>query len=235
MKLLKKAVVCLTAVAALWAGRQNGAAENRISLAGQWQFELDRNDVGVRQKWFDRTLAGKVQLPGSIAAQGIGDEINVQTKWTGDIVDKSWFTAPEYAKYREPGNIKIPFWLQPEKYYSGAAWYQKEIEIPRAWAGKSVVLRLERPHWQTRVWLDTTELGCNDSLSTAHEYLLGHDLKPGKSRLTIRVDNGLVVDVGVNSHCISDHTQGNWNGIAGEIRLLVGAPVWIEDFRSTRT
>jgi len=42
---------------------------------------------------------------------------------------------------------------------------------------------------------------------------------PGKHTLTIRVDNRMVLDVGENSHSISDHTQGNWNGIVGEIRL----------------
>jgi hypothetical protein len=28
------------------------------------------------------------------------------------IVDKSWFTAPEFADYRNPGNVKVPFWHQ---------------------------------------------------------------------------------------------------------------------------
>ena len=144
-------------------------------------------------------------------------------------MDKSWFTAPEYAKYRQPGNIKVPFWLQPEKYYAGAAWYQRDIEIPPDWQGKRVVLTLERPHWETRVWVDGKPLGSNNSLSTPHEYDLGTALAPGKHRLTIRVDNRLVVDVGVNSHCVTDHTQGNWNGIVGDISLRATPPVWIED------
>jgi len=45
--------------------------------------------------------------------------------WTGDIVDRSYFTDKRYEKYRQPGNIKIPFWLKPVKYYKGPAWYQK--------------------------------------------------------------------------------------------------------------
>ena len=63
--------------------------------------------------------------------------------------------------------------------------------------------------------MDGREVGSNNSLSTPHEYDLGTTLPPGKHQLTIRVDNSLVVDVGVNSHCISDHTQGNWNGMLG--------------------
>jgi beta-galactosidase/beta-glucuronidase len=205
------------------------AQSDRISLAGQWRFQLDRGNAGIREQWFERSLPDKIRLPGSLPAQGIGDDVSVQTKWTGDIVDKSWFTAPEYAEYRKPGNIKVPFWLQPEKYYVGAAWYQRDIEIPPDWQGKRVVLTLERPHWETRVWVDGKQMGSNNSLSTPHEYDLGTALAPGKHQLTIRVDNGLVVDVGVNSHCVTDHTQGNWNGIVGDIRLRATPPVWIED------
>ncbi len=142
-------------------------------------------------------------------------------------MDKSWFTAPEYAEYRKPGNIKVPFWLQPEKYYAGVAWYQRDIEIPPDWQGKRVVLSLERPHWETRVWVDGKPLGSNNSLSTPHEYDLGTALAPGKHQLTIRVDNGLVVDVGENSHCVTDHTQGNWNGIVGDIELA-GDPAGVD-------
>ena len=139
-----------------------------------------------------------------------------------------WFTAPEYAAYRQPGNVKVPFWLQPEKYYAGAAWYQRDIEIPKSWDGQRVVLLLERPHWETRVWLDDKLVGTNDSLSTPHEYDLGQ-LAPGKHTLTIRVDNRMIVDIGENSHAISDHTQGNWNGIVGKIELRATPLVWIED------
>jgi len=197
---------------------------DRISLTGTWRFQLDRANTGIQERWFERPLAQKIKLPGSLPAQGIGDDVSVETKWTGDIVDKSWFTAPEYARYRQPGNIKVPFWLQPEKHYVGAAWYQRDVEIPAGWQGKRVVLTLERPHWETRVWVDGREVGSNNSLSTPHEYDLGTKLSPGKHQLTIRVDNSLIVDVGVNSHCISDHTQGNWNGIVGQIELRCDPP-----------
>ena len=87
-----------------------------------------------------------VKLPGSMAENGKGDEVTLKTNWTGDIIDKSYYTEKKYEKYRQPGNIKIPFWLKPVKYYKGAAWYQKEIEIPAGWKGKRIVLFLERCH-----------------------------------------------------------------------------------------
>jgi hypothetical protein len=206
------------------------AAADTISLAGRWRFQLDPQDSGLRERWFERSLRDHVTLPGALPAQGIGDDVSVDTRWTGGIVDKSWYTAPEYAAYRRPGNVKVPFWLQPEKYYAGAAWYQRDVRLPESWRGHRVMLSLERAHWETRVWVDGRLEGTNNSLSTPHTYDLGL-LPPGDHTLTIRVDNRLVIDVGENSHSVSDHTQGNWNGIVGRIDLDATAPVWIEDLQ----
>jgi hypothetical protein len=206
------------------------AADRSVSLAGQWRFQIDRADSGIDEHWFDRTLPEKIKLPGGLTEQGVGDPVTVDTKWTGGIVDKTWFTAPEYAKYRELGKVKVPFWLQPERYYAGPAWFQREIEIPKDWDGKRVVLFLERAHWETRLWVDGHFIGTNLSLSTPHEYDLSQ-LAPGKHTLTIRVDNRMTVDIGENSHGLSDHTQGNWNGIVGRIELRATPLVWIEDLQ----
>ena len=63
--------------------------------------------------WTGKTLT----LPGSLTSNGIGDEISLSTLWTGTIVDSSYFKTDEYAAYRQNGNIKVPFWLQPTHYY----------------------------------------------------------------------------------------------------------------------
>jgi hypothetical protein len=155
----------------------------------------------------------------------------VDTQWTGQIVDRSFFTSPRYAPYRRPGNVKVPFWLQPDKHYVGPAWYERDVVVPPEWKGRRLVLHLERPHWQTIAWLDGRIVSSSDSLSTPHEHDLGTGVVPGPHRLTIRVDNRLVVDVGLNSHSVTDHTQGNWNGVVGRIELRAGSPVWIEDLQ----
>jgi hypothetical protein len=209
-----------------------GLSAQNLPLDGIWRFQLDRDNSGIAQRWHERVLAGSARLPGNLSAQGIGDEVRVETKWTGSIVDRAYFTDPRYEPYRKPGNVKVPFWLQPEKYYAGAAWYQRDIEIPSSWRGRWIELTLERPHWQTRVWLDSREIGSDDSLATPHRYELGDSVPPGPHRLTIRVDNSLIVDIGVNSHSISDHTQGNWNGIVGRVELSAHAPVWIENLQA---
>jgi hypothetical protein len=123
----------------------------------------------------------------------------------------------------------MPFWLQPKKLYVGAAWYQKTVKIPKGWSGKRIVLYLERVHWESRVWVDEVEVSSNDRLSVPHEHDLSRYLTAGKHRITVRVDNRMLVNVGVNSHSVSDHTQGNWNGIVGKIELRAMEPVWVED------
>ena len=39
----------------------------------------------------------------------------------------------------------------------------------------------------------------------------------------------MIVNVGEWAHSVSDHTQGNWNGIVGRIELSATSPVWLED------
>jgi hypothetical protein len=204
-----------------------------MNLTGRWRGSLDATDVGSVEKWYAGALPGSLEcdLPGSLAVQGIGEEITVNTPWTGTIFDRAFFDSDSYAKFREPGNIKVPFWLQPDTYYMGAAWYQREIEIPAAWSGKRVLLSLERPHGQTTIWLDDQPIGSGDSLSAPHEFVLSGELRAGRHRLTIRVDNRLHVEVGENAHSVSDHTQGNWNGVTGVIELRATGQEWIQDLQ----
>lgn len=216
---------------ALLAGLAGVARGETLSLAGPWRFGLDRADSGEAERWFARDLPDTVQLPGSLQLQGFGDPPSVTTRWMGDIVERSFFTSPRYAPYRDPAHFKVPFWLTPTRYYAGAAWYQRDVEIPESWRGRRILLRLERPHWETHVWLDEQTVGTANSLAVPHEYELGDLATPGRHRLTLRVDNRYVLPVGVNSHSVSDHTQGNWNGVAGALELIATPRVWIDFVR----
>ena len=126
--------------------------QKKIDLSGEWEFAVDSLDQGIPGKWFDHRLPDHITLPGSMTSNGKGNDISLKTPWTGQIIDSSYFKSPAYAQYRQPGNIKIPFWLQPLKYYKGAAWYQKEIVIPVTWNKKHINLFLERCHWESRLW-----------------------------------------------------------------------------------
>ena len=200
-----------------------------MSLAGEWKFRIDSLDQGIDQRWYNTAFDETVKLPGSMAENGKGEEVTVSTDWTGNIVDRSYFTDKRYEKYRQPGNIKIPFWLKPVKFYKGAAWYQKEIDLPEEWNRKRVVLFLGRCHWESRIFVNNREAGTQNSLATPHEYDITDLVNPGNNSISIRIDNRVIIPVGVNSHSISDHTQSNWNGITGDIRLKAVSQVFIDD------
>ncbi len=217
----------------LWAPAFS-ATENAIGLAGDWSFQIDPGGMGIEGQWWRTRLPDRVKLPGSLQEQGFGDEVTAATQWiAGWGVERTrvpdWRYHPMYAGYREPGRIRFPYWLQPERHYVGQAWYQREIDVPAEWSGKRITLFLERCHWKTTVWLGGRKVGENDSLGAPHVYDLPPGLSPGRHRLTILVDNRMIHNLGVNAHSVGDQTQTAWNGIIGRIELNATDPVWIDD------
>lgn len=207
------------------------AQESTINLAGEWQFRIDSLDIGEENEWYSKKFRENIQLPGSMTTNNKGNDITLETPWTGSIFDSSYYKNDNYAKYRQSGNIKIPFWLQPDKYYKGAAWYQKTVVIPKFWDGRELKLFIERAHWETKVWIDNTEIGMQNSLGAPHDYNLSM-LKPGLHTITVRVDNSIKdINVGINSHSISDHTQTNWNGMIGDLLIKALPNVYMDNIK----
>lgn len=203
-------------------------AAEPISLAGEWRFTLDRADAGIEERWFDRDFADRILLPGALQAQGYGDPVTIATPWILSLYDRFWYLREEYKDYIEPGRVKVPFLSQPPRHYLGPAWYQREIEIPAGWQSKRVILTLERPHWETIVWVDGQRIGSNRSLVAPHVYDLGA-LAPGRHRLSIRINNRLLMPYRPDAHSVSDSLGGSWNGIAGKIEIAPRSLVWIDD------
>ena len=199
-----------------------------FSLAGDWRFALDAGDRGMSEQWFQKDLAHHIQLPGVLQAQGFGDEIATNTAWVLSLYDRAWFLRADYLSYTTPGHVKVPFVCQPPRHYLGVAWFQRDVDLPAEWQGRRVALRLERPHWETTVWVDQRRIGSCSSLVAPHEYELGL-LEPGRHCLSIRVDNRMILPYRPDAHSVSDSLAGSWNGIVGRIELAATSPVWIED------
>lgn len=187
-------------------------ASSVIPLAGEWQFAMDSTDVGVSEKWFDRSFADKIRLPGTTDEAGYGVPNTL---------------SPSISK---PQILH----LTRKNSYVGPAWYSREIRIPSDWKGKNVELKLERVIWQTKVWIDGNPVaGSCESLISPHRYDLTDYLTPGKHKLTVRVDNRKQHDISVNhmAHAYTDETQIIWNGIIGEISLTAKEALSIEDLQ----
>ena len=204
-------------------------AANPISLDGLWRFEIDPSDAGVQQQWFSRPLRYPMRLPGILQTQfPFLPEISTDTPWVLSLYDRHWYLREDYKAYLERGKIKVPFMSQPQRHYLGPAWYQRDIEIPRYMQARRVVLTLERPHWETTVWIDDRKIGSDRSLVAPHVYDLG-TLALGRHRLTIRVDNRMLMPYRPDAHSVSDSLGATWNGIVGTIQLEDTGRVWIDE------
>ena len=200
-------------------------ADQRIDLSGTWQFALDPADSGVKDQWFSRDLRGRIKLPGVLQSQGYGNEISTSTPWVLSLYDRFWYLREDYKPFTERGKVKIPFLSQPARHYLGAAWYQRDIQVPRYLQGRRIVLTLERPHWETTVWVDSQKIGSDKSLVAPHVYDLG-TLAGGSHRLTIRVDNRMIMAYRPDAHSVSDSLAGSWNGIVGKTTTISN---WFDD------
>ena len=199
-----------------------------IDLTGTWRVALDNNDVGVDERWYTRTFVDPIHLPGALRDSGYGDPITSETQWMSRLHDRYWYERKAYRAYTQPGFVKVPFWLQPQRKYTGVAWYQCDVNIPASWQKRRTVVSFERAHWSTMLWLDDRQIGSNDSLATAHVYDLGQ-VKPGRHMLSVRVDNRYLIPIREDAHAITDSTQTNWNGLVGRLQVYTTSPVWLKE------
>jgi len=115
--------------------------------------------------------------------------------------------------------------LTPVRRLVGPVWYERTFSVPDSWINLHVRLHLERTKLAT-VWLDGRRIGESRLLAVPHEHDLG-PLAPGEHTLALCVDNSFQPAPGDN-HQVSEHTQGNWNGVLGRLELRALPPVRIE-------
>lgn len=200
------------------------SAAQTIDLSGQWQFRIDRDGQGESEAWYAATTPfdDTILLPASMPQRLKGDDISVNTRWVGSLYDSSYFFNPYMKRYRNPGkDMKLQFFLTPDKHYVGKAWYKKTITLPDSADLPMYALYLERPHITTQVWVNGEKVDrMQKSLSVPHVFYLYGMLNPGENTIAICVDNDPeTVKVGQDSHSITDQTQGDWNGIVGKMEL----------------
>jgi len=172
-----------------------------LPLNGTWKFRLDAKDVGVAEKWFVMEFDDTVQLPGTTDENGKGIKKDEQCI---DRLSRVW-------------------------YWKGPAWYQRRVTIPEVWDGKRITLFLERSK-HTRVWVDETFCGWEDTLSAPQVFDVTSAMTSGEHTITVLVDNARLPPVGP-SHAVDERTQTNWNGIIGKMELCATTPVWLEDIQ----
>ncbi len=199
-----------------------GTDPKTLNLAGPWFVQLDPEDKGLTDGWAQRAFAGPTMpLPGTTDQAKLGYRLDRKT-----MTYPVPFLHTRFPKGRLTERIDQRGFLVRPYMYIGPAWYQREVTVPESWRGKTVTLHLERVLWESRAWVDGRPLGRRDSLATPHRYELGV-LTPGRHRLTLRVDNRMVYNIGTLSHSYGPETQSRWNGVVGAVRLEARAQVHV--------
>ena len=192
-----KLILPIILATAVFAGT---AQAQTVSLAGQWQFQLDPKDEGIAARIWEKSLADTIALPGTTALAGKGEPLAIEIN-------------PEKPAMQH---------LHQRFRYVGPAWYQRTVKVPADWRGKDVQLTLERVIWESRVWVNGREVAGEPSISltTPHRFDLTPLLKFGEeNQITVRIDNREKVPIGIMSHSYTDETQTIWNGVVGRIEL----------------
>lgn len=174
----------------------SAAAVESIDLSGEWKLALDSQDAGLAAGPSSWNFPDTIRLPGTLTLAGKGAPLTRQP-----TLDKETLLG-----------------LHQRHSFVGPAWYQRDFEIPDSWAGKDVILELERVIWETRAWVNQREAGTEDSLSTPQRFEISSLLQPGKNTLTLRIDNREKYPIGIG-HAYTNATQTIWNGVVGRLTL----------------
>lgn len=183
-------------------------AADTLDLSGEWKLALDPGDLGLAAGPANWKFPDTIKLPITLTLAGKGTPLT---------------RLPRLDKETLQG-------LHQRRSYVGPAWYQREVEIPAAWADKDIILELERVIWQSRLWINGNDAGTQDSLSTPHRFVLANPLRPGRNTLTLRIDNRELLPIGIG-HAYTNATQTIWNGVVGKFNLTAVPKARVDHLR----
>ena len=138
----------------------------RLSLDGEWQFRMDREDAGEAEGWTtsQAQFPDRIRLPGCWEAQGFGG--------TG----------------QRTGYGGTPVRLRGS--YRGAAWFRKTVAIPASWQGHRIWLKFGGVHPCAQVWCNGVYLGTHSRYFEPFKFDVTELVKAGQATTVVaRVDN----------------------------------------------
>ncbi len=119
--------------------------------------------------------------------------------WEIMQVPSNWDTKNEYA------------------HYTGQAWYRKKLNVPAAWKGRTLRLLFEAVYHDSKVWLNGTLLGTNNSGFLPFGFdvskLINYD---GDNTIVVSADN-----------TFRRGAIWNWGGIRRPVVLVAKSPVHV--------
>jgi len=172
--------------------------DERIALDGPWRFQLlEAPDREPAGQW------GETELPGLWTMSGTSD-------------------LPHYT------NVQMPFPGLPPTVpaHNPTGIYERDIELPEAWAGRRVVLHVGAAESVLLVHLNGRQVGVGKDSHLSSEFDLTPHLRPGQNTLRLTVVKWS------DATYVEDQDQWWHGGISRSVFLYATGPVYLADVKA---
>ncbi len=175
----------------------NVVGRNATSLNGKWQVIVD---------WYDRGEQRRIHLDeppknkNSFNEYSFGDAaLNVPADWNS-----------------QRPNLE---------YYEGVIWYKKEFEVAPE-PGQRQFIHFGAVNYAAKVYLNGALLGTHEGGFTPFQFEITDQLRRGKNKLIVKVDNRRVAD-GIPA---LNYDWWNYGGITRDVNLIITPASYIADY-----
>jgi len=167
------------------------AGRTLTSLDGEWRMTLDLFDEGLRQRWFalDETPPSQWAVPRDYEIEA-GDLVPVPSCW----------------------NVLKPEWT----YFEGGAWYTRWFDWQGEGEGERVILSFGTANYAALVFMNGQHVGGHRGGSTPFCIEVTEQLKAGRNRLQVYVENRRQADRVPMHH----FDWFNYGGLYREVNLV---------------
>jgi hypothetical protein len=168
-----------------WGGRKalpavvNAAArspqQDVLSLLGEWEFVTKEVAPSRHPGWrafYAKPWPGsrKLRVPGCWEAQGVGEP------GMGDSWDCKWDHCAKPLR----------------SVYQGEAWYRKTVEVPAAWQGKRIWLKIGGVRSQGWFWVNGKTVAWADHYCGTYKYDITDLVQAGSQAVVVAAVNNVV-------------------------------------------
>ncbi|EFC4901735.1 beta-glucuronidase [Escherichia coli] len=157
-------------------------------------------------------------------------------------IDQHWWESAlqESRAIAVPGSFNDQFADADIRNYVGNVWYQREVFIPKGWAGQRIVLRFDAVTHYGKVWVNNQEVMEHQGGYTPFEADVTPYVIAGKSvRITVCVNNELNWQTIPPGMVITDengkkkqsyfHDFFNYAGIHRSVMVYTTPNTWVDD------
>jgi len=175
-------------------------------------------------------MISKIDLSGAWGFRADEEKKGIENHFYSSAYEDKIF-LPSTTSQQKKGRLNTKReegFLTDEYFYEGCAWYYKTVEIPEITDNFTAELFLERTRI-SELWVNGVRAGGHDSLCTPHVYDISEYVRTGSNEICIMIKNTDYLTKG--GHMTSPDTQSNWNGITGEISLIISEKKRIANIR----